>query len=167
MLQKSKLPEGIKPGALMSSLPTFVVIMQKQKIFLPQVSVAEIIPYEPLQRIEETPDWYLGLLSWRGVQVPVASFEMFTVERASFSLVSVSSASLVIIKGVTDQKGLPYHALVAQTVPRLVELTEEMLIDTGESVGRTEAARVRFEDDIISIPDLDYLEAEILSVMKT
>jgi len=132
---------------------------------LPQAAVAEIIPYEPLQRLEDTPDWFLGLLGWRGVQVPVTSFEMLTVERASFSLVSVSSASLVVVKGLSNQNELPYHAMVAQTAPRLVELVEEMLFETGETPEKTETDRVRFEDEIISIPDLDYVETAILKVM--
>ncbi len=149
----------------MSSLPTYVVSMQKQVILLPQAAVAEIIPYEPLQRLEDTPDWFLGLLGWRGVQVPVTSFEMLTVERASFSLVSVSSASLVVVKGLSNQNELPYHAMVAQTAPRLVELVEEMLFETGETPEKTETDRVRFEDEIISIPDLDYVETAILKVM--
>jgi chemosensory pili system protein ChpC len=151
----------------MSSLPTYVVSMQKQGILLPQAVVAEIIPYEPLQRVEDTPDWFLGLLGWRGVQVPVASFEMLTVERASFSLVSVSSACLVIVKGLSDQVGLPYYATVAQTEPRLIELLEEMLIATGEMPARTETDRVRFEDAVISVPDLDFVEASILEFMDS
>lgn len=150
----------------MSTLPTYVISLQKQGVFLPQSTIAEIIPYEPLQRLENTPDWFLGLLSWRGIQVPVASFEMLTVERASFSLVSVASASLVIIKGLNSQEALPYHAMVAQTIPRLVELNEEMLLDPEEPAAQTETARVRYEDELMSIPDLDYVESAIRGVMK-
>ena len=145
----------------MGSLPSYVIAMQKQGMLIPQDNVVEIIPYEPLQRMEDTPDWFLGLLSWRGLQVPVSSFEMLTVERASFSLVSVSSASLVIIKGLNDVESLPFYAVVAQTAPRLVDLTEEMLFDTGDETLKTEVTKVRFEDQILSVPDLDYLEAAI------
>lgn len=150
----------------MSSLPTFVISIQKQGVLLPESSVAEIIPYEPLQRLEESPDWFLGLLNWRGLQVPVVSFEMLSVERASFSLVSVSSASLVIIRGLVNQEDLPYHAIVAQTSPRLVELSEEMLSETELPVAKTEVAKAGFEDGIFSVPDLDYLEQEIRKVIN-
>ncbi len=147
-------------------LPTYVISMQKQGVLLPESTVAEIIPYEPLQRVEGTPDWFLGLLSWRGVQVPVTSFEMLTVERASFSLVSVSSASLVILKGLSDKSDLPYHAMVAQTLPRKVDLEESMIFETAESPERTESARVRFEEEVFSIPDLDFVEGSIRNVMN-
>lgn len=151
----------------MSQLSTYIIPMQKQSVLLPQLTVAEIIPYEPLQRLEETPDWFLGLLSWRGVQVPVCSFEMMTVERASFSLVSVSSASLVIIKGLNEYEDLPYHAMVAQTAPEVVDMSEDMLIGVAGNNEKTELTKVRFGDDVISIPDLDYVENAILGVIKS
>ena len=148
-----------------TELPVYQVTLQKQGMILPEATVAEIIPYEPLQRVEDTPDWFLGLLGWRGQQVPVASFEMLTVERASFSLVSVSSASLVVIRGLNDQDDLPYYAIVSQTPPGRVVLTQEMLFDTGESSGKTEVIKVTFENDVVSIPDLDYIEACIRNVI--
>ena len=146
-------------------LKIYTIPMQKQGVLLPADTIAEIIPYEPLQRIEDTPDWFLGLLGWRGVQVPVVSFEMLTVERESFSLVSVASACLVIVRGASDQASLPFFALVAQTTPVAHEINEEMIFDTGEEVQRTESARVRFNNDLLSIPNLDYLEVALLNAL--
>jgi chemosensory pili system protein ChpC len=147
------------------SLEVYTLTLQKQGVILPAVNVAEIIPYEPLQRIEETPDWFLGLLGWRGVQVPVVSFEMLSVERASFSLVSVSSASLVIVRGSSDQASLPFYALVSQTTPQRHEINAEMLFETGEVLERTEAAKVRFHNDVLSVPNLDYIEVALLNAL--
>ncbi len=139
--------------------------MQKQGILLPADTIAEIIPYEPLQRLEDTPDWFLGFLGWRGVQVPVVSFEMLTAERESFSLVSVASASLVIVRGAGDQASLPFYALVAQTAPVPHDMTEEMIFDSGEQIERTESSRVHFHNDTLSVPNLDYIEAALLNAL--
>ena len=146
-------------------LEVYVLAMQKQAVILPGDAVAEVIPYEPLQRIEDTPDWFLGLLGWRGIQVPVVSFEMLTVERASFSLVSVASASLVIVRGNTDQTLLPFYALVAQTHPVAYEIVDEMLFETGGTIEPTEIAKVRFNNDVLSVPNLGYLEAALLNAL--
>ena len=146
-------------------LAIYIITLQKQGVVLPADNVAEIIPYEPLQRIEDTPDWLLGLLGWRGVQVPVVSFEMLSVERASFSLVSVSSASLVVVRGTEDQSALPFYALVSQTRPVRHEIDSEMLFETGEPVERTELARVRYHNDVLSVPNLDYIEAALLNAL--
>ena len=147
------------------SIQAYVLPMQKQGVLLPEEAVAEVIPYEPLQRIEDTPDWFLGLLGWRGVQVPVVSFEMLSVERASFSLESVASASLVIVRGTTDQQSLPFYALVSQTQPAVHGITEEMLFETGEATERTEIVRIRFHEDVLSVPNLDYIEAALLNAL--
>ena len=146
-------------------LEVHILEMQKQAVILPGDVVAEIIPYEPLQRMEDTPEWFLGLLGWRGIQVPVVSFEMLTVERASFSLVNVASASLVIVRGDTDQALLPFYALVAQTHPVAHEIIDEMLLGTEGTIRRTEIAKVRFNNDVLSVPNLDYIEAMLLSAL--
>ena len=146
-------------------LEVYILEMQKQVVILPGDVVAEIIPYEPLQRMEDTPEWFLGLLGWRGIQVPVVSFEMMTVERASFSLVSVASASLVIVRGDTDQALLPFYALVAQTYPVAHEVIDEMLLATGGTIERTEIAKVRFNNDVLSVPNLGYLQEALLNVV--
>ncbi|HKI74912.1 MAG TPA: chemotaxis protein CheW [Pseudomonadales bacterium] len=145
-------------------IPTFIVPLQKSNILVPNAAVAEIIPYEPLQRVQDSPDWFLGFLGWRGVQVPVVSFEMLTVRRGSFSLVSVSSASLVILKALGGQEDLKFFAIVAQALPRLVRITSEELFVTDELANKTELSRARYADDIVSIPDLDYIEFSIREV---
>jgi chemosensory pili system protein ChpC len=143
------------------SLPAFVIPLQKSNIMLPNASVAEIIPYEPLQRVQDTPDWFIGVLAWRGVQVPVVSFEMLTVKRASFSLVSVSSASLVVLRALGGWQGFQYFALVAQALPRLVRVTADELFQAGEDVAATELLKARYGELLVSIPDVDYIEAQI------
>ena len=138
--------------------------LQKSKILIPNATVAEIIPYERLQRVQGTPDWFLGFLDWRGVQVPVASFQMLTIEKASFSLVSVSSASLVVLRAIGGSGYFDYIAIVAQSLPTLMRLSEDQLFETGDQPERTELLRGRYLDEIISVPDFDYIEAEIQRV---
>ena len=44
--------------ASLEPLPSFVIPLQKSNLVLPSASVAEIIPYEPLRRLPDTPDWF-------------------------------------------------------------------------------------------------------------
>jgi len=149
---------------LSKELATLMIPLQKSNLLLPNAAVAEIIPYEPLRRVQDTPDWFLGFLAWRGVQVPVASFEMLTVERASFSLVSVASANLVILRALGAADDFSYFAVVAQMLPRLEQVGADQLFETDEPVARTELIKVRFGNDLVSIPDLDFIESEIRAV---
>ena len=148
-----------------SPLPAYLLPLQKSNLLVPEATVAEIIPYEPLQRVPDSPDWLLGILGWRGVQVPVVSYEMLTIRRGSFSLVSVSSASLVILRALGGRMELPFFAIVAQTIPRPKQITSEQLFDTGDDLAPTELVKARLADEIVSIPDLDHVESCILSVI--
>jgi len=145
-------------------LATFLIPLQKSNLLLPNAAVAEIIPYEPLRRVPDTPDWFLGFLAWRGVQVPVASFEMLTVKRASFSLVSVASANLVILRALGGADDFSYFAVVAQMLPQLERVAADQLFETDEPIARTELVKVRLGNDLVSIPDLDFIESEIRTV---
>jgi chemosensory pili system protein ChpC len=153
----------VEPGFPIA-LPAFLIPLQKSNLLLPNAAVAEIIPYEPLQRVQDTPDWFLGFLAWRGIQVPIASFEMLTVKRASFSLVSVASANLVILRALGGADDFSYFAVVAQTLPRLERVGPDQLFETDEPVAKTELVKVRFGNDLVSIPDLDFIESEIRAV---
>ena len=43
-------------------------------------------------------------------------------------------------------------------------LSEDQLFETGEPPERTELLRARYLDEVISVPDFDYIEAEIQRV---
>ena len=147
---------------IIQELPVFLITLQKSRILLPSTSVAEIIPYEPLQRSQDTPHWYLGILGWRGLEVPVISFEMLCDARASFSLISVASASLVICTGLDE---LPFYALVSQVMPRLAIVVPDELIDTGEEIQPAELQKILYRGEPAAIPDMGYIEQKLKEVV--
>lgn len=145
-------------------IPSYLVPLQKSQLLLPASAVAEVIPYEPLQRIEDTPEWFLGILGWRGVQIPVISFETLTSSRGSFSLVSVASASLTIVRGLKTKESVPFYAIVAQAVPELIQISEDTLGESQEEIEETELAIVKIGENSLSVPDLEYVEASLNEV---
>ena len=40
-----------------------------------------------------------------------------------------------------------------------------MLFETGEPTERTETTRVRFLNDVLAVPDLDYIEAALMNAL--
>jgi hypothetical protein len=86
---------------------------------------------------------------------------MLTVKRASFSLVSVSSASLVILRALGGWQSFQYFALVAQALPRLVNIQASELTATSDEFAATELLKARFGELLVSIPDIDFIESQI------
>lgn len=58
-----------------AALPCLLLPLHRKNILLPSSAVAEIIPYEAAKQIVDAPKWLLGILTWRGVPVPLAHLE--------------------------------------------------------------------------------------------
>ncbi len=46
-----------------------------KKILFPASAIAEVIPYQHLKRVDNVPEWLLGLFAWRGLQIPLIKIE--------------------------------------------------------------------------------------------
>ncbi|MDH5738373.1 MAG: chemotaxis protein CheW [Gammaproteobacteria bacterium] len=146
------------------TVPALMVALQRGKILIPAAVAAEVIPYEPLQRIEDTPDWFLGVLGWRGLRIPVISYESLTSKRTSFSLVSVASASLIIVRTLRTRDDIPFYAMVSQAAPDEIQVSEETLTDSMEELEDTELARAKIGNTVVGIPDMEFIEASLNEV---
>ncbi len=69
----------VQAAAAANEVATLLIPMHGKQWVVPNVTVAEVIPFvEP--EAEEGPSWYLGRFSWRGLSVPVVSFETLNEE---------------------------------------------------------------------------------------
>ena len=68
-----------------NELATLLIPMSGEQLVLPNVTVAEIIPYIEPQAHNDKPDWYLGVFNWRNIDVPLVSFETINGESADNS----------------------------------------------------------------------------------
>ncbi|HBZ98965.1 MAG TPA: chemotaxis protein, partial [Pseudomonas sp.] len=44
-------------------------------LLVPNVAVAELIPYRAPQAVQGMPAWFLGQVQWRDLSLPLLSFE--------------------------------------------------------------------------------------------
>lgn len=44
-------------------------------LVLPNTCIAEVINLQSIEPIKKSADWLLGMTSWRGIHIPVMSFE--------------------------------------------------------------------------------------------
>ena len=58
-----------------SSLTGLLMPLADRILLLPNVAVAELIPYRAPQVSEGMPDWFLGQIAWRDLRLPLLSFE--------------------------------------------------------------------------------------------
>lgn len=130
------------------------------ELLLPNATVAEVVGYSPPDAIDNTPDWLLGTMLWRGWQVPVVSFAMLSGMADGEPL---DDARICITKSLIDNPRMPYLALVTQGYPRLVTITEAALTEVPEEeLPEAVAGRAIVGDREVWIPDLDDAAQRVL-----
>lgn len=140
-----------------------VLSLHGERVILPNTAVAEIIPYFKPEALSDAigknaPEWLLGMISWRGISVPLISVE--TIFGSSYEEQSKRS-SIAIINAAGDAADAPYFAIVTQGIPRLLQVSATTLsaIDETGDNNKAIACHVVFDGDVAIIPDMDEIEA--------
>jgi chemosensory pili system protein ChpC len=144
-------------------LITMLLPVKGKSLLLPNVSVAEIIHIAGLSPLDDVPTWFKGILSWRGYGIPVISFE--AINEDPFAGVAADHRAAVI-NGSMDSARLPFYAIATQTAPRMMRITpQEIVKNTSSSKGPAELMVVSACGEQAAIPNLDFIESELLRVV--
>jgi chemosensory pili system protein ChpC len=133
-------------------------------LLLPNTTVAEVTDYSPPVTTDHSPDWLLGLLSWRGRNIPLVSFENFFREELS----QETPRQVAVLNSLNGNPGVPFIAITISSLPRLVHLTASSVeyIDGGAKKDDPEVilARMNFSGEYVVIPNIDYIEDRIVQL---
>jgi len=139
---------------------SLLIPMIGRPMLLPNVAVAEILPWQEPDQQEAGPDWLLGDLLWRDVVIPLISLELMNdsdIEEA------YSGERIAVLNGVGGSKH-DFYAVAVQGLPRLMRVL-------GEEVSGEEALdepaydmNVMVSGERAMIPNLDYVEKQIESL---
>lgn len=139
--------------------------LKDKTLVLPNVAVAEIIPFTQLQQVYSEGEWLIGHIDWRGVEVPAVCYEMLCDQPAPEM---DSRARFAVINGVGNHVGMPFYALLLQGIPRLIYIREEDIQEVDVlNAGRFDQKSVTLDRETVIIPNLDLLEEELISRIKT
>lgn len=125
-----------------------------QELLLPNICVAEIVPWRRVKILEGGPDWCLGLTGWRGQTVPVVHYDGFEGNAAPLK----SARCLVVMNRSRTAVGRPFYALAARSLPYMVQLVEEDIRNESGKLGPADVMKVRLGETLATIPDLEYVE---------
>ena len=133
--------------------------MSSINLLIPNSAVAEIIGYSDPSRLDDSSDWFLGIVPWRGVYVPVISVESI----CGLDTVHVGPRSRIgIIYNPEKDEQLPYIGLHMQDIPRAY-LAESEKMESGSDDNLSEYLLSRVDDDEFSraIPNLDAMFTDL------
>lgn len=134
----------------------YLPINQQQQLLLPNVSVAEVVGYQAPVKQSGKPEYFLGYVTWRGINIPLISFELANSQE--MSTIS-SSARIVVINSIGDKhESLPFFGIVTQGIPRLVKVANDLIKPMKGKMNKAELSLVKLDGEEAIIPDLAYLE---------
>ncbi|HUV21891.1 MAG TPA: chemotaxis protein CheW [Gammaproteobacteria bacterium] len=129
------------------------------KLLVPNSAVAEIIGYSTPRPLADCSDWFPGVVSWRGVYVPVIAVEQLCgVATAAVG----PRARIAVIYNPEKDAELPYLGVHMQDIPRAY-LADSDSIESGSSEGLSEYLLTRVDDEQLArvIADFDKIIAAL------
>ncbi len=138
-----------------------------EQLLLPNVCVAEIVPWRRFKVLDEGPAWCMGFVGWRGHKVPVLHFAGFGQEGEPWRH---SARCLVVMNRSRNPAAPAFYAFAAEGLPRMMQLLsddlEKLGEPQGEAPGPADAMRVNVGTEPATIPNLDFVEDRLCEYLK-
>jgi len=134
-----------------------ILTLRKENVIVPNALVAEIVSVKDLEGSEDTPEWFLGNMHWRGSEVPLLSFEAASGEGMNKVNLNTQAVVLYAVGKGGEVVESPYLGLVMSGVPHVSRFTREQ-ITTDEDVIEEHpmvSQKVRINGASVSILDVD------------
>ncbi len=149
----------VKEEKIPNEIPCLLLPTQTGFLLLPNVSIAEVLSGE-IKTNTKTPPWHLGSVDWRTLWVPVIAFEGLNNHPVAMP---DGTVRIAILNSYGKHSMLPFYGLRITGIPRLVRIFQQDLIVENEKVLPAEIMHVSYQGDRLVIPDLSYIEGELLT----
>jgi chemosensory pili system protein ChpC len=153
-------------NAVVESVRSLWVPLESTNLLVPNVAIAEVVSYQPLEMVEGGPDWLLGLLRWRDHELPVISMERL----CGYNLPQGERGSrLSVLNSVSAETSLPFYAMVTAGIPRLLNADADALgesIANARTLPETVADCVQIGSEEALIPNLAVIQALVEKTWK-
>lgn len=147
-----------------ADIPSLIIPIAYRQLLLPTVSVAEMLPFKkPQRRQTEFSPWFLGHVSWRGVNVPMISYEMINGDD---TLPMKPTSQMAILNTTGVHAELPFLCFPTQGIPRLSRVSEELIKENQEvELKPFDQMNVVVNGEPVVIPDVSQLERELVNLL--
>ncbi|MBC7182552.1 MAG: chemotaxis protein CheW [Marinobacter sp.] len=140
------------------TLSCVMIPMSGRQLLLPNVSIAEVVDYASTDAGANTPEWLVGFLDWRGLQLPVISYD--AANGGVLTVPGDNRGRIVVLNTIGDHhKSVPFMALVTQGIPSQARLTEAQVRKLDGEPGPADLMQVEVDGDNAWIPNLEFLES--------
>jgi chemosensory pili system protein ChpC len=147
------------------TLSCVMIPMNGRQLLLPNVSIAEVVDFVSTEAPADAPEWMAGTLEWRGLSLPVISYDAANGGHATAP--GGNRGRIVVLNTIGDHhNSVPFMALVTQGIPSQTRLTEDQVKRIDGDTGSADLMQVEVEGETAYIPDLGFLESLAVQVSR-
>ena len=148
--------QSAQPDSAEEKIRSLWVPLREMNLLLPNMAVAEIGSYRTPAEVPGMPEWFLGMVGWRGREIAVISLE--SVCGLTIPVNPVFSR-LMIVNSVRPDSSVEYYGIVTAGLPGLIQFGYETA-DRAEAYDKEGLhCVVQVGNELAVIPDLDGLQA--------
>lgn len=136
-----------------SEVPSLMVPVSGRPLLVPNVAVAEIVPFTAPVPEAGHPPWFLGNIMWRGVKVPVVNIVTMRGDEED----SAGERHIAIFNGISGKK--PFYGVVTWGIPRLVRVRPQDMEVADGPYTPVDEAFVAVGGELAVIPNLEQIES--------
>ncbi|TGN38913.1 chemotaxis protein CheW [Marinobacter confluentis] len=140
------------------TLSCVMIPMNGRQLLLPNVSIAEVVDFAGTEAPAGGPEWLAGKLEWRGLDLPIISYD--AANGGAAIATAGSRGRIVVLNTIGDHHDrVPFMALVTQGIPSQTRLTEDQVKRLDGDTGSADLMQVDVDGETAYIPDLGFLES--------
>ena len=140
------------------SLSCVMIPVLDRQLLLPNVSIAEVVDFNSNDAGANTPDWLAGFLDWRGLTLPVISYDAANGNK--LTIPGENRGRIIILNTIgPNHQSAPFMALVTQGNPSQARLMEDQIRQLDGDPGPADLMQVGVDGEPAWIPNLEYLES--------
>ncbi len=118
-------------------------------VLLPAAAIVEILSYKKteIEVLPDVPSWFVGMLTWRGIQIPAAILEQMESYLAWNGIIEQQPALqkpsyVAVINRITKINGniemqkfrqYPFFSIILQDAPKLLRIFSQSLDESNQS----------------------------------
>ena len=107
-------------------IKSIILTLKNKLVVVPNAAVAEIISVQDVREVENSPRWGLGQTRWRGVELPVVSYEAAGGEDAQAVNLNTQVAVMYSASEEEEHK-YPYIGLAMHGVPHVSTFSRDQI----------------------------------------
>lgn len=138
-------------------LTGLLLLLSDRTLLVPNTALAELVPWQPVEGLPGGVhrDGLVGRISWRGLQLPLLSFEVLG---GAAEPDVTEDTRIAIFNSLEPSAGLEFYAVLLQGIPRSIQVSSRLQPDPLAGLRHGELAAVLLDGQNLFIPDLERLE---------